>query len=932
MKLGTRIGIVVMVLAALPSCLLTWNNYRENRHALAGSRDAALEGTARELANVLEINSARWLESFRADARLPGLADLIRPDETPDPLLMSRYFAAIASRDAVNISAIGLLDMNGRVIDDSRALNRGREEAEQLYFTRLLETGQPQLIGPTTGPNNEEGVYLTALVRDAKNERVGVLRMRLEPTVVGLIMARSLVSSPDLSATLVDEQGKVLGSIGPRGSWPSLPDILDSAAGTAGKQRFATAKVQGASWVVIVHEPLTQWLAPQQALWRAWWTGTLLLLALLLAASLFIAHRLASPIQRFSAAAGRMSKGDFETPVPQHSGSQEVRELGEALASLAVQLRYTLGSLSRELEQRKRSDEALQQSREQFLELVEQLPCAVYRCANTTGWPMDYLSPQIQAITGFSPESLLHGDGQAFTRLILAEYIAGNEAAAEQAVAAGKPYDIRYRIRHRDGGQRWIWERGSVHHDASGKPTQLTGVLFDVTREQSAAGALEVLRSGIDAQVGGDFFSALAKGLRENLGCAAVMVGRFRGEPPDRLSVLALEEIRQTLSHTEFDLAGTPSAALLASGHLDIADAAGVIFPGDAELRAQGIRAYVGRRLDDQQGRPIGIIAVLDSKRMDDMASVGILLDLCQGRAAAELERVMANESLQRFAEELERRVVVRTSELEATNQSLSQAMQQLVQSEKLASLGSLVAGVAHELNTPIGNALTVATALRDIQKQFAQQVADGTLKRSSLERFIGENEEAANLVERNLVRAAALISQFKQVAVDQASVRRRRFDLRETIDDVLSTLSPRLKRLPHHIDVQVAEGIELDSFPGPLEQVITNLIENSLVHAFNSGQAGKICISASHADRHVALRYEDDGSGIPAPVRHRVFDPFFTTRLGQGGSGLGLYLVYALVTGPLGGSIRIADRASSGACFELDLPDSAPRTSEETK
>lgn len=932
MKLRTRVGVVVMVLAALPSSLLTWNNYRENRQAIAEKRDAALSGTARELADALEANSARWLEGLRADARLPGFAELSRPHAAPDPLLMSRYFSAVASRDVVNISAVGLLNLDGSVIDDSRALNRARDESDQPYFARLIETGQPQLTGPHKGPGGEQGIYLSALVRDADDQRLGVLRVRLEPSVVGLIMARSLVSSPDLSATLLDEQGIILSSVGPRGSWKTPDLVLAGGIDSTDGERFASEKVQGTPWTVVVHEPLGQWLEPQDALGRAWWMQTLLLLALLTAASAFIAHRLSSPIQRYSAAARRMSKGDFETPVPQHPGSEELRELGEALASLSVQLHHTLGSLSRELDQRRKTDEALRQSREQFLDLVEQLPCAVYRCANSSGWPMDYLSPQIQSITGFSSETLLHGDGQAFTRLILAEYIASNEAGLQQALESGESYEFRYQIRHRNGSLRWIWERGAAHRDEAGQPTQLSGVLFDVTQEQATTGAIDVLRSGIDSQLGGDFFSALAKGLRQHLGCYAVLVGRFRGEPPERVSSLALEERAPGVSRTEFELADTPSAALLASGHLDVADAASTLFPGDSELRSRGIRGYVGRRLDDRQGRPIGVIAVLDDRRIDDLSSVGMLLDLCQARAAAELERLMASESLQHLAADLENRVMVRTRELEETNRSLSQAMQQVVQSEKLASLGNLVAGVAHELNTPIGNALTVATTLRDMQRELAQQVEDGNLKRSSLERFFAENEEAASLVERNLSRAASLISQFKQVAVDQASVRRRKFDLRETIDDVLSTLSPRLKRLPHRVDMHVADGIVLDSFPGPLEQVLTNLIENSLVHAFTPGQVGSIRITASKAGSRIRLHYQDDGAGIPAAVRHRVFDPFFTTRLGQGGSGLGLYLVYALVTGPLGGSIGIVDQGQAGACFEIDLPDSAPRTSEETE
>ena len=326
------------------------------------------------------------------------------------------------------------------------------------------------------------------------------------------------------------------------------------------------------------------------------------------------------------------------------------------------------------------------------------------------------------------------------------------------------------------------------------------------------------------------------------------------------------------------------------------------------------------------------MLAVLHGQPMAADDAAARLLDLFQARVAAELERVIAEEDLQRLADTLENRVAERTRELEAANASLSQAMEQLVQREKLASLGSLVAGVAHELNTPIGNALTVSTALNDIHRQFADELAKGAVRRSALDRFVAENSEATALIERNLQRAAALISHFKQVAVDQASVRRREFDLAALVKDVLSTLSPRLKRSPHRVEVEIPAGLVLESYPGPLEQVLTNLIENSLVHGFEPGRAGVIRISAEVAGPRVRLRYADDGLGIPPALRHRVFDPFFTTKLGQGGSGLGLYLVYNLVHGRLGGSIELLDGAGPGASFIVELPVVAPAAGEETR
>ena len=631
---------------------------------------------------------------------------------------------------------------------------------------------------------------------------------------------------------------------------------------------------------------------------------------------MLLGRRIVAPLARFSDVAGRLAEGDY-SPVPRWPGAEEARHLGEALDGLASRLRDTIG--------------ALNDSREEYLTLVEQLPAAVYRCANAEGWPMAFLSPQISTLTGFSASELLAGDGQHFARLIHPDDMAHCEAAISEATSRLGKFQLTYRIRNREGEIRWVWELGSVHADADGRPSQLTGVLFDITDRETASQAMTLLRGGVESQVGGDFFSALASGLSRVLDVDTVMIGRFRGSPPTRISSLALAHRDGRSENTEFNLPGTPSGAVLAKGRVEVLDNVAGRFPEDAVLAKRGLQAYIGRRLDDSHGRPIGVLAVLHGQPMATDGTVGRLLDLFQARVAAELERVIAEEDLQRLAETLENRVAERTRELESANAALSQAMEQLVQREKLASLGSLVAGVAHELNTPIGNALTVSTALNDIHREFANELTNGTMKRSALDRFIAENNDATALIERNLKRAAELIHHFKQVAVDQASVRRRAFDLAALVEDVLSTLSPRLKRSPHRVAVDIPTGLVLESYPGPLEQVLTNLIENSLIHGFAPGQAGVIRLSATAAAGRLRLRYADDGQGIPEALRHRVFDPFFTTRLGQGGSGLGLYLVYNLVHGRLGGSIQLEEGNAPGACFIVDVPMVAPAHGEET-
>lgn len=263
-----------------------------------------------------------------------------------------------------------------------------------------------------------------------------------------------------------------------------------------------------------------------------------------------------------------------------------------------------------------------------------------------------------------------------------------------------------------------------------------------------------------------------------------------------------------------------------------------------------------------------------------------------------------------------------RAHALDQANRQLHEAMDQLVRTEKLASLGNLVAGIAHELNTPIGNSLTVASSLKTRTDDFHRLLQMDGLRRSALTDYLANTQEAAELLERNITTAATLIARFKQLAVDQTSERRREFCLRELVDEVVWSLSPQLRHSTHTLTVDIPATLRCDSYPGALGQVLTNLISNSLLHGFDDIVGGEIQILAR--PRHtgwVQLRYSDNGVGIAEEQLRHIFDPFFTTRLGRGGSGLGLHIVYQLVTTLLGGRIQVESEPGQGTRFLIELP-----------
>ncbi|MCX4025228.1 HAMP domain-containing protein [Endozoicomonas sp. SM1973] len=290
-------------------------------------------------------------------------------------------------------------------------------------------------------------------------------------------------------------------------------------------------------------------------------------------------------------------------------------------------------------------------------------------------------------------------------------------------------------------------------------------------------------------------------------------------------------------------------------------------------------------------------------------------------------EKKQAEQEMKQLNEELEQKVAARTYELETSNlelrstlDQLNTSQQQLVEREKMASLGELVAGVAHEINTPIGIGVTSITFLQDAVKQLAKAYEQETLSAEMLEEFIENAKQSCQLLFSNLQRAADLVRSFKQVAVDQSSEQIRTFKVKEYLDEIILSLRPKLKRVKHEIVVDCDAELVITSHPGILSQIFTNLILNSLIHGFEDKEKGLIKIDVHRSDSHIKIQYQDNGKGLAKEQLNKLFEPFFTTKRGQGGSGLGTYIIYNLVTQGLGGLIKVDSQQGEGLTYEIEF------------
>lgn len=297
-----------------------------------------------------------------------------------------------------------------------------------------------------------------------------------------------------------------------------------------------------------------------------------------------------------------------------------------------------------------------------------------------------------------------------------------------------------------------------------------------------------------------------------------------------------------------------------------------------------------------------------------------------------------AEQEIRQLNQGLEQKISERTLALKSSNQdllntleTLHQYQNQIVETEKMASLGQMVAGVAHEVNTPIGLGVTASTLMQDKLADIQAAFDEKKLTSSQLAKFMAESKENLGIIYRNLERAASLIRSFKQVAVDQSNENRRQFNMLQLMNEVLLSLRPNLKKTKHQVLLECDPTLEIDSKPGPVNQILINLIMNSLIHAFDQIEQGEISIKVKVEQSRCFVHYSDNGSGVPENIKKRIFDPFVTTKRGEGGSGLGMHLVYNLVTQALNGKISLESSLGHGVDIMFDFPVVIKASAEQT-
>jgi two-component system NtrC family sensor kinase len=430
-----------------------------------------------------------------------------------------------------------------------------------------------------------------------------------------------------------------------------------------------------------------------------------------------------------------------------------------------------------------------------------------------------------------------------------------------------------------------------------------------------AEAALRAITASTARARGDDFLRLMVRDLARALDVRYVIAGRVvvMDDGAEGIRTLAVWGGDDYLPNMEYSLRHTPCQDVTDQSMCFHACGIQANYPDDALLVDMKAESYIGMPMIDTEGVTLGILSAIDTVAMaEDKRLLALsLLSIFATRCAAELQH-QEREAL------LEHKVRQRTEALLA-----AQAI--LVEQEKMAALGALVAGVAHEVNTPIGVAVTASSSLSSYAEELVRCVTSERVSRSSLVATAHRLRDAAQLIERNLARAADLIGDFKQLAVDQGSDHVVELDVREHALAVVSAHGPALRKVGIEVEIAVPAGLRLRVDAGRWSQVLSNLLMNSAKHGYPDGGPGKVVlrgeVTLDGGARWLLLEFADDGAGLTREERDRLFEPFFTTKRGQGGSGLGMHIVYTIMH-QMGGHVAVAPAAEGPGCrITLRLP-----------
>ncbi len=598
-----------------------------------------------------------------------------------------------------------------------------------------------------------------------------------------------------------------------------------------------------------------------------------------LAAALFVVRQTVRPLKAIARAIRALAGGEKDTSIPATRVRNEIGDIARA----AEVFRRSLvdADTAREAAIRALAEQRL--AEESYRKLFEGSVEGIY--VTTPGGEVLNANPALARMMLYgSPQELIRGISDISRGI----YVDPNARAQYQELMRrdGMVREFEYQVRRRDGSILWLSDSATAVRDDSGEIVRYEGTVRDITDQRRAEEAIAEGRRLLQLVI--DTVPAIINVKDKQL--HYLLMNRYMA------GILGIEP-QEAIGRTTSDLMSRYGAKKTDENDRRVLATAKELGFYEEEYRDSSghLRHWLVNKLPllDAEGHVESIVTV-----------------------ALDIGERKRNEQEMRQAKDA----------AEAALLNLRETQNSLIEAEKLAALGRLVAGVAHEVNNPVGISLTVASSLERKTALFGAEVARGEIRRSSLTDFLDASRDASSQLVANLNRAAELIASFKQVAADRNYSDQRTFDLGDLTEQVALSLRPGLRKHRLTLSVECEPNLTMNSYPGPYGQVLTNLFLNSVAHAFPDGRAGTVDIKVRTAGPdHVEIVFSDDGCGMSLDVRRRAFDPFFTTRRDQGGTGLGLHIVYSIVTSRLGGRLDLDSEPGRGTRVQMILPRVAP-------